>query len=511
MPHTLTIDGEHLTLESLDLIARGDARLALGDGARRSVAASRARLESIMSSGHAVYGANTGFGALSDVRIPPADIEQLQANLIRSHCAGVGEPLPATVVRAVIALRANVLARGHSAVRVELVEALLSLYNAGIVPCIPSRGSVGASGDLAPLAHLGLALMGEGDVVLQGAKVAAAEALRRAGLKPLTLASREGLALVNGTQVMTASGALTLLRAESLMTHADIAGAMTLEGLLGSARPFDARLAQLRPHPGHASVAFNLRALLEGSGIMESHRNCGRVQDAYSLRCMPQVHGAARDALAYARRVLEVEVNAVTDNPLFFLDDGESIPCGNFHGAPVAQAMDLVCLALADVASISERRGERLVNPAMSGLPAFLAPNPGLESGFMMSQVTAAALASESKTLATPASVDSIPTGAGKEDHVSMGVGAALKAVVVASNYETILAIEMMAAARAIDLRRPLRSSPALEAVHAVLRSKVPPLERDRSLSQDIEAIGALIGSGEIRRAAETTLVAALK
>jgi histidine ammonia-lyase len=501
---TITIDGESLTLENLAIVARAGARLRLAPEAAHRVAASRRALEALLTRGEAVYGANTGFGLLSDVTIAQPDAVRLQENLIRSHSSGVGEPLSLPVVRVMMALRANVLARGHSAVRVELIEHLLDQFNAGIVPVIPSRGSVGASGDLAPLAHLCLALMGEGEVLQEGKRIAAGRALADAGLVPLRLASREGLAMVNGTQAMTAIGALGLLEAESLMTQADIAGAMTLDGLLGSAKPFDERLAGLRPHPGHAACAANVRRLVAGSKLMESHKSCGKVQDSYSLRCMPQVHGAVRDALGYVRRVLEVEINAVNDNPIFYPETGEALPGGNFHGAPVAQVMDLMCIALTDASSISERRTERLVNPALSGLPAFLARSPGLESGFMMAQVTAAALTSENKTLSHPASVDSIPTGAGKEDHVSMGVTAALKAATVVSNFRSILAIELMAGAAAIDHRRPLRSSPCLEAVHARLREQVAALERDRPLYGDIQTITALLEAGDLRRAAES-------
>ncbi len=501
---TIAIDGEHLTLDQLFRVAHRRARAAIDPDARRRVAATRRALEDLLRGGAVVYGANTGFGLMSDVRIPDDQIDQLQVNLIRSHSAGVGELLPEPVVRAMILLRANVLARGHSAVRPELVEALLAMLDAGVTPAIPSRGSVGASGDLAPLAHLALALMGEGDVVRGVARVPAADALRAAGLAPFRLAGREGLALVNGTQAMTALGALSLLEAASLMTQADVAGALTLDALLGSAKPFDERMAALRRHPGQAASAANVRALLVGSGLMDSHRSCGRVQDSYSLRCMPQVHGAARDALAHVRGVLEIEINAVTDNPIFFPETGEALPGGNFHGAPVAQAMDLIGIALADAACISERRTDRLTNPAMSGLPAFLADHPGLESGLMMAQVTAAALASECKGLAHPASVDSIPTGAGKEDHVSMGVTAALKAARAVETFRSVLAIELLAGARALDLRRPLRSSPALEAAHAALRARVPPMRGDRALTADVESIAAMLREEEVRRAAET-------
>jgi len=501
---TIDIDGEHLTLDDLADAARGTLRLRLASEARRRVAACREALESLTRGGNAVYGFNTGFGLLSEIRIDDADVDRLQENLIRSHCAGVGEPLPVETVRVMMLLRSNVLARGHSAVRVGLLESLLAMFNADVVPVIPSRGSVGASGDLAPLAHLALALMGDGEAVHEGRRVPAGEALVAAGLGPVRLASREGLALVNGTQAMTAIGARALESAERLMTGADIAGAMTIEALQGSARPFDERIAALRPHPGHAIVSSNMRRLLQGSGIMDAHRACGRVQDAYSLRCIPQVHGAARDALAYVRRVLEIEINAVTDNPLFFAEGAEALPGGNFHGQPISQAMDLLGLAVADAGSISERRTERMVNPALSGLPAFLATSPGLESGFMMAQVTAAALVSENKSLAHPSSVDSIPTGAGKEDHVSMGVAAALKAAAIVERHESILAIELMVAAQGIDLRRPLKSSAALEAVHAAVRERVPALKGDRTLSADIAAIGAMLREGTLHRAAES-------
>jgi len=503
---TLSIDGEHLSLHDVARVARREVRVSLDAAARERVGACRAALEAMVASGAPIYGANTGFGLLSDVRIDPADIETLQANLIRSHCAGVGPPLPADVTRAMILLRANVLARAHSGVRAEIIDALLGFLNADIVPIIPSQGSVGASGDLAPLAHLALALMGEAKVIHDGREREAKEAMTLSGLRPVKLASREGLALVNGTQTMTAVGALTLLRAEDLLCQADISAAMTLDALLSSVRPFDERLAMLRPHPGHLAAASNVRRLLDESGLLASHESCGRVQDAYSLRCTPQVHGAARDATSYARGILEIEVNAVTDNPIFYPEDGEALFGGNFHGQPVAQAMDVLAIALTDAASIAERRLERILNPAFSGLPAFLARSPGLESGLMMAQVTAAALVSENKVLSHPASIDSIPTGAGKEDHVSMGVTSALKAARVVDHYETVLAIEILAAAQAFELRRPLRSSPALEAVCASVRERVPAMDGDRVLSPDILAIAGMLRDAAIRSAAESLL-----
>ena len=503
---TFSIDGEHLTLDEVMLVAHHRARVELDAGARDRVAGSRAALEAIIARGEALYGVNTGFGLLSDVRIDEADAERLQENLIRSHCAGVGEPLPTPVVRAMLLLRANVLARGYSGVRTTLIDTLLAMINADVVPVVPSRGSVGASGDLAPLAHLALAAMGESEVIHEGRRRPTSEAFKEAGITPVKLASREGLALVNGTQVMTASGVLTLRGAENLLTQADIAAALTIDALLGSAKPFDERLAALRPHAGHGACSSNVRRLLDGSKLMESHQFCGRVQDSYSLRCTPQVHGAGRDGTRYTRGILEVEVNAVTDNPILFTETGEALPGGNFHGQPVSQVMDLLAIALTDIASITERRIDRLLNPATSGLPAFLANKPGLESGFMMAQVTAAALTSENKMLSHPASVDSIPTGAGKEDHVSMGVTAALKAARVLEHCENILAIELLAGARALDLRRPVQSSPALEAVHAAIRTQVHPLDQDRVMSPDIEAVTDMLQRGEIRAAAEGVL-----
>lgn len=503
---TTTIDGHHLTLDDVERVALHGDRVELGDDARRRVAACRDALEAQIARGDSIYGTNTGFGLLSDVRIADDAVQRLQVNLIRSHCAGVGEPLPTRVTRAMTLLRANVLARGHSAVRVEVIDGLLALLNADIIPVVPSRGSVGASGDLAPLAHLALGLMGEGDVMHDGRLRPAAEAMAAAGIQPVSLASREGLALVNGTQTMTGSGALSLLSSERLLKQADIVAAMTVDALLGSAKPFDARISALRPHPGQSASAANVRRLLEGSGLMASHAACGKVQDSYSLRCTPQVHGAARDALRHVRSVLEIEINSVTDNPIVFPDLDVAIPGGNFHGQPIAQTMDLLAIAMTDATSIAERRIDRLVNPAWSGLPAFLAREPGLESGFMMAQVTAAALLSENKILSHPASVDSIPTGAGKEDHVSMGVTAALKAARVVEHAETIVAIELLAAAQAIDLRRPLRSSAALEGVHAAVRRRVPPLEGDRVLTPDIENARALLVEGAITSAAEAVL-----
>jgi histidine ammonia-lyase len=499
----LALDGRSLTLEDVGRVAAGGARVRLAASARRRMLRSRRVIESLARGGESIYGVNTGFGRLKGVAISADRLEDLQANLVRSHCAGVGDPLPAEATRALMLLRANVLARGHSGVRPELVDLLLQMLNRNLLPPIPEQGSVGASGDLAPLAHLALALMGEGEIRTGRGTAPAREALRRARLRPLRLQAKEGIALINGTQLMGALGSLALLRMESLAVHADIAGALSLEALRGSRKPFDPRLGNLRPHPGQISCAANLRALLAHSAIERSHAGCGRVQDCYSLRCMPQVHGAARDAAAHVREVLEREINAVTDNPILFPGPRDLVPGGNFHGEPVAMALDYLAIAAAELASISERRLERLTNPDLSGLPAFLATDPGLHSGLMMAQVTAAALVSENKGLAHPASVDSIPTSAAQEDHVSMGAWASRKAMRVVENAERVVAIELLAACQGLDLLRPLRTSRPLESVKRVFRRGIPRLAGDRVLSRDIECSVQALRSGSLRRAAE--------
>jgi len=409
------------------------------------------------------YGINTGFGTLAEVRIDRKDLRKLQRNLILSHSAGVGDPLPEDEARALLLLRCNVLAKGHSGIRPRTLQLALDMLNRGVVPVVPERGSVGASGDLAPLAHL---------------------------------------ALVNGTQAMCAVGSLALLRAETLAEVADLAGAMTLEGLLGSHRPFIAPIQAVRPHPGQRAVAEHLRALLRESEIVESHADCSKVQDPYSLRCMPQVHGAARDGLQHARGVLSIEVNAATDNPLVFPAEDLIVSGGNFHGQPVSLALDVLAIACTQLSSISERRVEQLVNPALSGLPPFLAKNSGLNSGFMIAQVTSAALVAESRVLSHPASVDSIPSSAGREDHVSMGMTAALKARQVVDFTRTCLAVEVLVAAQALDFRKPLRAGRGVAAAHARVREVVPPMEEDREIHRDIEAVSALIDSGALLAAA---------
>lgn len=448
------------------------------------------------------YGVNTGFGALAETRIQPEDLARLQVNLVRSHAAGVGPEYPEAVVRAMMLLRATTLSRGTSGVRPQLAQHLLDCLNAGIHPCIPQQGSLGASGDLAPLAHLALVLIGEGWATYRGERLSGAEALARAGLRPIALEAKEGLALINGTQAMTADLALTVQRAQRLATAADAIGALSLQVLLGSVRPLDARIHAARPHAGQRESADFLSRLTAGSPLVASHHDCHKVQDPYCLRCMPQVHGASRDVLRHVTQVLHTELNAATDNPLVFEEEGgdlDIISGGNFHGQPIALAADYLSLALAEWANISERRIEQLVNPALSsGLPPFLAGHSGLESGLMIAQVTAAALVSENKSLAHPASVDSIPSSANREDHVSMGTIAARQARAILENSERVLAIEWICAARALDLRRPLRASAPAEALHTLLRTRVAPLDGDRILAPDLEAAAELIRTGQL-------------
>ena len=497
---------EPLTLEILMSVARDGRRVEVGGAARRAMQDARAVVDAVVAGGDAapaVYGVNTGFGALAEVRISADQVVRLQQNLVRSHAAGVGAPLPRDAVRAMMLLRAAVLATGRSGARPLCCERLCELLNAGVHPIIPARGSVGASGDLAPLAHLALGMIGEGEAELDGERLPAALALRRADITPLVLEAKEGLTLLNGTQHMTAVGGLAVLDAERTCRIADIAGALSLEALKGTARAFDPRVIAARPHPGQIAVASLLRDLLVGSEIAESHKDCGKVQDPYSLRCMPQVHGASRDVLGFARTVLEREAASSTDNPLVFVDTSEMISGGNFHGQPVALALDAAAMAVAELANISERRIEQLVNPHLSsGLPPFLAPDSGLNSGFMIAQVSAAALVSENKILAHPASVDSIPSSAGREDHVSMGATAALKLATIHDQVRTVLAIELLCAAQGIDLRRPLTTTRPLEAIHAAIRARVPAMMTDRPIAPDITAVRALIDDGTLLAAA---------
>jgi len=485
----LELSGAGLTIETLRDAAESAAGIALAPAAIRRMKASRAVVDGILARGEVRYGINTGFGNFATVTIPPGELARLQHNLVVSHAAGVGRPLAEPQVRALAILRANCLARGHSGIRPGTVERLLDLINAGIVPVVPEQGSVGASGDLAPLAHLACAVIGIGDSFYLGARVATKDALRLAGLAPIVLGAKEGLSLINGTQTTTAIGALALARALDLAKLADLAAALSTDALLGTDAAFDERIIRSRGHAGAAAVAQNLRVTMKGSPLRESHRGCGKVQDAYSLRCIPQVHGAVRDALAHARRAIEVEMNSSTDNPMVFAEDGEILSGGNFHGAPVGLPLDAASASMVVLASISERRIERLVNPVLSELPAFLTPEGGLNSGFMILHVTAASLVSESKGLAHPASVDSIPTSANKEDHVSMSTTAARRFAQIVDNAESVIAVELLSAAQALEFRRPLRTSRPLEALHAQIRECVPKWERDREAWRDLEAI----------------------
>ncbi|MDH5405867.1 MAG: histidine ammonia-lyase [Candidatus Aminicenantes bacterium] len=495
---TVHLNGETLTLEEVGRVAHSEAKVELAEEASRQVAEARRVVEEKLKGGEPVYGVNTGFGQLCEVRIPTEKVEELQVNLLRSHAAGVGETLDQDSVRAVMVLMANNLAKGHSGIRPETVQALIDMLNHGVHPLIPCKGSVGASGDLAPLSHLSLVLIGEGEAIFKGNKLSGGEALREAGLKPIKLRAKEGLSLVNGCQFTGGLGAMTLLAGEQCCRIADTAGALSFEALLGDIRAFDERIHQARPHPGQAAVASNFRRLLAESPRVKSGERKEKTQDCYSLRCLPQVHGAVRDALSFVRQVLEREINSATDNPLVFAGESEILSGGNFHGEPLALALDFMGLALSELANISERRIERLLNPHLSGLPASLVKECGLHSGLMMAQITAASLVSENKVLAHPASVDSIPTSAGKEDHVSMSSIAANKGRTILDNLQRVLAIELICGAQGLDLRRPLQSSPVLEKVHQLLRSKVEFLSRDRELHKDIEAVVDLIKGDEL-------------
>ncbi|MEZ6194386.1 MAG: histidine ammonia-lyase [Planctomycetota bacterium] len=496
-----TIDGSSIKLDDIPrLTAAGRKDLRLDDSARKAVEAARATVEDILASGRVVYGINTGFGKLASTRIPADKLATLQRNLILSHAVGVGEPLSKEIARLALILRANNLACGHSGVRTVVVERLLDLVNADVVPVIPSQGSVGASGDLAPLAHMTLVLLGEGEAWVGDERLPGAEALAAVGLEPLELEAKEGLALINGTQISCAIGAVALSRALELAEAAEVACAMTLEALKGSVRPFDSRVGDLRPHPGHARVSANIRALMAESEILASHADCGRVQDQYSLRCVPQVHGAVRDALDHVRTVVEREMNSVTDNPLIFPADGDVISAGNFHAEPLAIPFDYAAAAVCELANISERRLENMVNPDLSGLPPFLIESSGLNSGFMIAQVTAAALVSENKCLAHPASVDSVPTSANKEDHVSMAPIAARKFGMIVENTAHVLAIELAGALQGLRLGNPERLRPGrgVAAAFDFLAALVPPLTEDRILQHDFAAVRRSLDDGRL-------------
>ncbi len=498
----LLINGNDLTLEHLRLVVYERFPVALAPAAREGVNAARAVVDKLVSEDRLAYAITTGVGKLSDVRIDPAQNRQLQVNLIRSHSVGVGEPLSQEETRAMMLLRANSLAKGFSGVRADVIDLLCELLNRGVHPVVPSQGSVGASGDLAPLAHLALTLIGEGEAVFEDSRVSSAEALKRAGSKPLTLEAKEAISLINGTQAMLAVGTLALLAAQNMAETADVLSAMSLDALRGTVVAFDERIHAARPHAGQIKVAANLRRLLAGSEIRASHKDCGRVQDAYSLRCVPQVHGAVRDTLEFCRKTFEIEMNSAVDNPLVFVNgpaEGDILSGGNFHGEPLAFALDYLAIALTALAGISERRIERLVNPALNeGLPPFLAADAGLNSGFMMPQVTAAALVSENKGLAHPASVDSITTSGNKEDYVSMGMGAAIKLKKVVTNTSYVLGIEACAAAQALDFLAPLTTSKVLLKAHAAIRQISPEIKQDRVLAGEFAKLAELVRSGSL-------------
>ncbi len=501
----LHINGNDLTLEAVHEVASSNRPVLLAPDAREAVTRARAVVDALVAGDKPAYAITTGVGKLSDVRIAAEQIRELQVNLLRSHAVGVGDPLSSIETRAMMVLRANSLSKGHSGVRPAVIDALCEMLNRGVIPFVPSQGSVGASGDLAPLAHLALVLIGEGECFNEkGQRIPGADALRRAEIKPLILEAKEAVSLINGTQAMLALGVLSVLAAETMVDSADVISAMTLDALHGTDMAFDARIHQARPHAGQITTAANLRRMLEGSELRESHRDCGRVQDAYSLRCIPQVHGAVRDTITHCRETMEIEVNSAVDNPLVFNNNqsevgGDVISGGNFHGEPLAFALDFLAIALSALAGISERRLERLVNPALNeGLPPFLASSAGLNSGFMMPQVTAAALVSENKILAHPASADSITTSGNKEDYVSMGMTAALKLKRIAENTRNVLAIEAMAAAQALDFMAPLKTGKRGQAAHAAIRSVSPTMEKDRVMYKDFAKIAELITNGKI-------------
>ena len=494
---------EGMTLENLIAIARKGTQVQLTADAEKQIQKSRHLIEQWVQDGKRIYGITTGFGALSDVAISKGDTRKLQKNILMSHAAGVGKHFDEETVRAILALRIKDLARGHSGIRLSTVQQLVTLLNWGVWPVIPQKGSVGASGDLAPLAHLALVLVGLGEAFYKGQRLSGRQALSKCGLKPLQLESGEGLALVNGTQVMTAIGGLAVFDSIRLAKLTDTAAAMSLEVLMGSRTEFDPKIHEVRPHPGQAAVADNMARITQNSEIITSHKDCSRVQDAYTLRCSPQVHGASRDAIRYCRQVIETEMNSSTNNPLIFSDAEEFLLGGNFHGQPVALAMDFLGMAVAELADISERRIERLVNPKLSGMPAFLVDDGGLNSGFMLTQYTAAALVSENKVLCHPSSIDSIPTSANKEDHVSMGTISARKCREIVGNVENVIAIELLCAAQALDLFTNMKPGEGTLAAYRAIRNAVPHLEKDRILSSDISTVKKLMRDGKILNAVE--------
>ena len=498
----IEITGEHLTIEQVVAVARGEVNVQISFEALNRVAEARAVVEDFVENNRIVYGITTGFGKFSDVYISSEDAEDLQRNLLVSHACGVGNSLPVDAVRAIMLLRANALLKGHSGIRPETLSLLVEMLNRKVHPVIPEKGSLGASGDLAPLAHMALVLIGEGEALVDGEILPGAQAMKRVGLEPTTLSSKEGLALINGTQVMTGIGVLAYWDAENLIKQADIVAAMTLEALEGIVDPFDSRIHELRPHPGQLTTARNMQKILKGSGHV-THQGEKRVQDAYALRCIPQIHGASKDALRYVRDKLEIEINAVTDNPLIFPETGDVISQGNFHGQPVALAFDFLGIAISEIANVSERRLERLVNPSLSGLPGFLAKEGGLNSGFMIVQYSAASLVSENKVLAHPASVDSIPSSANQEDHVSMGTIGARKAAEIVRNARNVLAMEWMAAGQAYDLKEMADCAKSTKAGRDLLRRTVPFLEKDQVMYPLIQCASQFLAEAELLRTVE--------
>jgi len=498
---SLGFDG--MTLEDLVSISRDGARVLLTEDTKGRIVKARELIERWVREGETIYGITTGFGALSDVIISQQDTRLLQENVLMSHSAGVGEPLEEEIVRAVLSLRIKDFARGNAGVRLEVVERLLTLLNQGVCPVVPEKGSVGASGDLAPMAHLALVLIGAGEAFHDGRRISGKEALKRVGLEPLALEAGEGIALINGTQVMTAIGGLAVYDAGILSRVADIAAAMSLEVLMGSRTEFDPLIHTVRPHPGQAASADNMNRITKNSEIISSHKDCSRIQDAYTLRCSPQVHGASKDMINYARGVIETEMNSSTNNPLIFPERQTFLLGGNFHGQPVALALDFLCMAVSELANISERRIERLVNPQLSGLPAFLVSDGGLNSGFMLAQYTAASLVSENKVLSHPACVDSIPTSANKEDHVSMGTISARKLREIVRNTEHVIAIELLCGAQAMDLFTNMKPGEGTLIAYKIIRDEVPHLEKDRIISKDIETMVHLMRSGKMIREIE--------
>jgi histidine ammonia-lyase len=509
MSKSIVLNGTNLTTKLILEIANaklGEIKLSVDANSMKKMIASRNTVNEIVKTGKPVYGINTGFGALASVQIPDQDLSQLQLNLIRSHCTGIGPAFSAEITRAIMLIRANCLIQGFSGVTPSIVELLLNFLNYGITPVVPEKGSVGASGDLAPLSHIALALIGEGEVEFQGKIVSSKFALNQSDLSAAILGPKDGLALINGTAVMCALGSIALEKAHNLVRVADISSILTLDAVRGTTQAFDPRISNLKPHPGQIAVAENLNRLIQNSKIMDSHKDCGKVQDPYSLRCIPQVHGASRQTLKHAQEVIDIELNSVTDNPLVFTDSGDVVSGGNFHGEAIAMCMDYLAIGLSEICNICERRVEKMMNPHFSDLPAFLTKNSGLNSGLMIAHVTLAAITSENKYLSHPASVDSIPTSTDKEDHVSMGVAAGRKLQEIIKNVEYALSIELLCNTQGLEFLRPLETSPVLEKLVKLIRQHVPPIENDRVFSIDIENIKKIVASGEVLKCVESEI-----